>query len=209
MALRVLVVSSNPLARAGMSGLLEGAPGVEVAGSTDPRNAADFLEGRGADVVLMELAAADLDDVGSIDFFTSRQEPVVALTANSLDVQRVIARGISAVLPGNIDQETLVAALIAARHGLLVIDRAEAPSLVQVEQRMAMAAQATFEQLTSREREVLQLMAGGLTNRQIARRLSLSEHTVKFHATSVLGKLQSHSRTEAVARAISLGWLPV
>jgi DNA-binding NarL/FixJ family response regulator len=55
----------------------------------------------------------------------------------------------------------------------------------------------------------LRLMAAGLTNRQIARRLSLSEHTVKFHATSLLGKLRSHSRAEAVARAISLGWLPV
>jgi DNA-binding NarL/FixJ family response regulator len=209
MALRVLVVSSNPLARAGMSGLLEGAPDVEVTASIDPRQAPDFLDGHVADVVLMELAAANLDDIESIRFFANRQEPLVALSGSSVDVQAAIARGVSAVLPGNIDQETLVAALTAARHGLLVIDRAEATSLVRAEQRVAMPALAMYEQLTSREREVLQLMAGGLTNRQIARRLSLSEHTVKFHATSVLGKLQSHSRTEAVARAISLGWLPV
>src|SRR2546430_2050691 len=63
--------------------------------------------------------------------------------------------------------------------------------------------------LTHRELEVLQLMARGLTNRQIAQRLEISEHTVKFHAGAVLGKLNARSRAEAVARAIGLGWILV
>ncbi|TMD83742.1 MAG: response regulator transcription factor, partial [Chloroflexi bacterium] len=53
------------------------------------------------------------------------------------------------------------------------------------------------------------LMARGLTNRQIARRLEISEHTVKFHAGAVLGKLNARSRAEAVARSIGLGWILV
>ncbi|MDQ7857760.1 MAG: LuxR C-terminal-related transcriptional regulator, partial [Armatimonadota bacterium] len=63
------------------------------------------------------------------------------------------------------------------------------------------------EDLTQREHQVLQLLAEGLANREIARRLSISEHTVNFHVDAILGKLGAHSRTEAVARAARLGLL--
>jgi DNA-binding NarL/FixJ family response regulator len=68
-------------------------------------------------------------------------------------------------------------------------------------------AETPVESLTSREQEVLQLMARGQTNRQIGLRLRISEHTVKFHVASVLSKLDARSRAEAVARAAALGWI--
>lgn len=61
------------------------------------------------------------------------------------------------------------------------------------------------EELTPREHDVLQLLAEGLTNRTIAQRLSISEHTVKFHVMTILGKLGAHTRTEAVMRAVRRG----
>jgi DNA-binding CsgD family transcriptional regulator len=66
-----------------------------------------------------------------------------------------------------------------------------------------------IEAPTRRELEVLQLLAQGLTNRQMAERLGVSEHTVKFHVTALLGKFDARTRAEAVARAIRLGLLPV
>ena len=65
------------------------------------------------------------------------------------------------------------------------------------------------EALTPRETEVLHLLAEGLANKAIARRLDISEHTVKFHVNAILGKLDAQSRTGAVVRAMRLGWLPL
>src|SRR5207237_8474598 len=84
--------------------------------------------------------------------------------------------------------------------------RADLATLLAEEERIEPALRAPAEALTPRELEVLQWMARGLTNRQIAKRLQISEHTVKFHAGAVLGKLNARSRAEAVARAIGLGW---
>jgi DNA-binding NarL/FixJ family response regulator len=77
------------------------------------------------------------------------------------------------------------------------------------EDRIEAALKAPVESLTHHELEVLQLMAHSLTNRQIAKRLQISEHTVKFHAAAILGKLNARSRAEAVARSIGWGWILV
>ncbi|TMF53368.1 MAG: response regulator transcription factor [Chloroflexi bacterium] len=102
------------------------------------------------------------------------------------------------------------AALQAAIIGLVSIPRQDLALVLPAEpEEVERNAAAPVETLTSRELEVLQLMARGLTNRQIGQRLKISEHTVKFHAASVLGKLSARSRAEAVARAIGLGWILV
>ena len=71
------------------------------------------------------------------------------------------------------------------------------------------ASPGLVEQLTSRERDVLSLVADGLSNREIARELDISEHTVKFHLASVFGKLGASSRTEAVRRGLQLGLVEI
>jgi DNA-binding NarL/FixJ family response regulator len=113
------------------------------------------------------------------------------------------------LLPAGVDAETLRLALLASSKGLVTLPRAEAMALLPEEERLEPSAHAPAESLTPREVEVLQLMARGLTNRQISRQLHISEHTVKFHAGAVLGKLSARSRAEAVARAIGLGWILV
>jgi DNA-binding NarL/FixJ family response regulator len=78
-----------------------------------------------------------------------------------------------------------------------------------VSTRLAVDRPDTMEQLTAREREVLGLMSDGLGNKEIAVRLGISEHTVKFHASSILGKLSASTRTEAVSQGIRRGLIAV
>jgi DNA-binding NarL/FixJ family response regulator len=66
-----------------------------------------------------------------------------------------------------------------------------------------------MEMLTPREHEILRLVSSGLGNREIAKRLAISEHTVKFHVSSILGKLGADSRTEAVSQGIRKGLIPM
>jgi DNA-binding CsgD family transcriptional regulator len=112
---------------------------------------------------------------------------------------------VRAHLPDSTTAEQLIAALIAVAHGLTVTNseeelrsgrrHTELPPLV--------------EPLTPRELQVLRYLADGLSNKEIAARLSLSDHTVKFHVASILGKLGAASRAEAVAQGLRRGLVPI
>ena len=80
-----------------------------------------------------------------------------------------------------------------------------APGLNPMQPASELAADTLFDDLTPREKEVLQLVAEGLTNKAIAQQLAISEHTVKFHVNAIMGKMNAQSRTEAVVRATRLG----
>ena len=111
-----------------------------------------------------------------------------------------------AYLPSDVDARTLVSAVRAAAAGLIVLD----PDMVGATGIHAHSrADGEGEALTTRESQVLQLVAEGLPNKAIARELGISEHTVKFHVGSLLGKLGAASRTEAVTLATRRGILPV
>jgi DNA-binding NarL/FixJ family response regulator len=209
--LRVLIVSASPLARGGLAALLEGMPGMKMVGSGGTAEAASLAGQLLPDVVLLDAGDGELEELDPIARLASAQPglPIVALASDQGALAQALAFGASALLPVAVDPETLAAALQAAARGLAAIPRQELAMLFPQEERIDPALNAPTESLTPRELEVLQLMARGLTNRQIARRLQISEHTVKFHAGAVLGKLNARSRTEAVARAISVGWILV
>jgi DNA-binding NarL/FixJ family response regulator len=163
------------------------------------------------DAVLLDAGDGEPEDLDAIARLAAAQPglPIVALSGDQSAVSQALAFGASALLPLGTDAETLAAALLASAKGLATIARADLATLLPAEERIDPAVKAPTEALTHRELEVLQLMARGLTNRQIARRLQISEHTVKFHAGAILGKLSARSRAEAVARAIGLGWILV
>ena len=209
--IRVLVVSANAFARSGLASLLGGLPGVIVAGTSGVPEAG-FLAGQLLpDVVLLDVGDGELEDLDAVARFSGAQPsvPIVALAADQSGLGQALAFGASAMLPSGSASETIAAALLGAIQGLVLIPREELGSLLPVEDPIEPAVRAPKESLTPRELEVLQLMARGLTNRQIARRLQISEHTVKFHAAAILGKVSARSRAEAVARAIGLGWILV
>jgi DNA-binding NarL/FixJ family response regulator len=209
--LRVLIVSANPLARGGLAALLEGMPRVKIVASGSVAEGASLAGQLQPDVVLLDAGDGELEELDSIARLASAQPglPIVALASDQGALAQALAFGASALLPAAVDPQTLAAALLASAHGLATIPRQELAMLLPQEERIDPAVKAPTESLTRRELEVLQLMARGLTNRQIARRLEISEHTVKFHAGAVLGKLNARSRTEAVARAIGVGWILV
>jgi DNA-binding NarL/FixJ family response regulator len=110
--------------------------------------------------------------------------------------------GAAAVLARSADGTELLAAIDAVRAGLLVLDPAAREALLPVASAPPSTGAAA---LTERERQVLAMLAGGLSNRRIAERLSIAENTVKAHVATIFGKLGASTRTEAVAIAVRRG----
>jgi DNA-binding NarL/FixJ family response regulator len=113
--------------------------------------------------------------------------------------------GARGILLEDAGSEALAAALKAVTQGMLVIHGSVADAALPSALSTNAAADGEVEALTPREAEVLNLIAEGLPNKTIAARLSISEHTVKFHVNAILTKLGAQSRTEAVVRATRLG----
>jgi DNA-binding NarL/FixJ family response regulator len=111
--------------------------------------------------------------------------------------------GASAVLARQSDARELLAALDAVRAGLVVLDAAVRDALAPAQ--TAARGSALAEPLTERERQVLAMLANGLSNRRIAERLAISENTVKAHVAAILAKFGATTRTEAVTIGIRLG----
>ena len=209
--LRLLVVSANPLARGGMESMVGAMREIRVVGSGSVQQAASLAGQLHPEAVLVDVGDGQLEDLDVIARLATAQPelPIVAVGGGSQAVTVALSFGASALLPAAVDLEALRLALLAAAQGLVTIARPDLLAILPADDPVEAASRVTAESLTVREHEVLQLMAGGLTNRQIGRRLGISEHTVKFHAGSVLGKLSARSRAEAVARAIGLGWILV
>ena len=210
MATQVLVVSSSPLAQAGLAAMVEAVAGLALVGSTQPGSAVEIALAREANTVIVHVEPGDDHALDTIARLRAEVPgaTIVALVEARTAVDDVLAAGALAALPSNVEAEALAAAIAAAAVGLMVLTRDGLDQLRATEARAA-AVDQPVERLTARETEVLQLVAGGHTNQEIARRLGISEHTAKFHVGTVLGKLGARSRAEAVARAAGLGLIVV
>ena len=183
--------------------------GVEVVGSTsDLETAAEELSEREADIVLVSVDSAFREDL--VDFLEDmrlpRETSIVLLVERSSAnfAQRAIRAGVKGIFASEIDAGSLISGLKAVANRLLVLSPEESSAIATSTGTVSEAPEA-IEPLTSREKEVLQRMADGLANKGIAQRLSISEHTVKFHVASILAKLGASSRTEAVSIGIRNG----
>jgi two-component system, NarL family, nitrate/nitrite response regulator NarL len=133
--------------------------------------------------------------------------PVLALVAQD-EAITAIAAGASGALHRDSPASAIGAALLALTEGLAVFDRSFVSSLVPPDRAPGPVSEAPLtptETLTDRERQVLTLLAEGLSNKEIATHLEISEHTAKFHVNSILQKLSAQKRVEAVVRAARLG----
>jgi DNA-binding NarL/FixJ family response regulator len=213
---RVLILAADPLARAGLAALLAGQERLVVAGlASDRESLPILLDAYRPDVLLWDLGWDPAARLEALDAAAADAPPIVALLgeggaggATPGNAAPVWAAGARGVLPRDIAAEALVAALAAAAQGLGVFQPAPAGDLPPgLPPASRLDAQPPLEPLTPRELEVLRAMADGLSNKLIARQLGISEHTVKFHANAILGKLGAQSRTEAVVRATRAGLL--
>lgn len=206
---RILIVAEDPLARAGIAALLGDQPHVTVVGSS---GSGDDLEAAqtafAPDVLVWDLGwepAARLDALSR--FCDEHALPVVALLAGPAVAGEVRAAGAIGLLGRASGGAQLAAAATAGALGLQVFeaDLLPSPSPLPSVSSAISHGPAPVEPLSNRELDVLAGLAEGLSNKQIARSLGISEHTVKFHINAILGKLGAQSRTEAVVRATRAG----
>jgi len=199
--LKILIVAENPLARMGLAALLAGQPDITIAGQTaGGLNLPDEIDLYRPDAIIWDWGWDSQPD--RLADVRHAHLPVLALLNNAAQTADAWAAGARGLLLHDTDSESLVAALRALHEGLAVIDPALAVALFPAN---VSIQEAPAEPLTPREMEVLQLLAEGLPNKTIASRLSVTDHTVKFHVNAIMGKLGVQSRTEAVVRATRLG----
>jgi two-component system nitrate/nitrite response regulator NarL len=198
----VLIVADDPLARAGLAALLGGEPSVTVTGqSSSSVDIAALLAAFQPDVLLWDLGWSPEGQILALGQFVEEYTlPVVALLAVDTLVNSVRSAGTRGLLLRTSSGAQMAAALNAVVQGLLVFDTAllatPAPFVPDL---------ALVEPLSTRELEVLRQLAEGLSNKEIARKMAISENTIKFHVNAILGKLGAQSRTEAVVRATRAG----
>ncbi len=209
MTVRVVLADDHPVYRFGLRSVLDAAPEVDVVGeAADGAELLAVVATCAPDVVLTDLSMPRLAGIAAIDEL-SRRRPglgVLVLTmheddASLLGALRAGARG---YLLKGADSAEIVRAVLAVAGGDAVYGGAVARRVVDALTGTASRAPALPE-LTAREREVLELLATGLPTGQIARRLALSDKTVRNHVSAVLTKLQVPDRAAAVARAREAG----
>jgi two-component system nitrate/nitrite response regulator NarL len=202
--LRVLVVGEDPLARSGMLALLAEREDVTVVGQAAPDEAAARARATTPDVALWDVGVDPVPDLEALqDVVHARGPAVVVLCGGEGRVPDLLGAGARGVLARQTDGPRLGAALQAVAQGLIVVDAMLADGAL----RTRASAEPLVEPLTPREMEVLQLIGQGLSNRTLAARLHISEHTAKFHVNAILGKLGAQTRAEAVAQGVRLGLL--
>lgn len=193
------VVADSPVVRRGVADILRASPELEVVGSASLEEA-HSLVAEGVDVIV-----EDVPDDAAVDAALARVPPgvpVLALVGRPERARELVGSGAQGALRRDASSESLTAASLAVAAGLYVFDRDTlAPLLARP------PAPADAGTLTAREREVLELVASGLSNRAIGDALGVSEHTVKFHVRSLLDKLGADTRADAVARAARRGLL--
>jgi len=198
---RLAIAAPSAVVRAGLETLVSSDPAIELAASLP-----DFpsLESLQPDVIL---AALPLEDLGPP---ADGWEPAIVLLVNQAQPEwtaEALRLGVRAMLPPDASPRAVLAAVDAAANGLAVLDPHDLEALLPASNPPAPSEAAAV--LTPRELEVLRMLADGAANKNIAWKLGISEHTVKFHVASILGKLNASTRTEAVAIGMRQGMILV
>lgn len=204
--IRILLVDDHPVVRAGLSGLLASQPDFEVVGeASHGLEALALLNTLKPDVVLMDLRMPLLDGVGAIRQIRARgtKPQVLVLTTYDTDseIVRAVEAGATGYLLKDVPREELFRAVRLCARGEAVLSP---PIAARMLRRMRGSAE---ENLSMRELEVLALVAKGFSNKEIARKLKISEATVKTHLLHAFSKLGVDDRTAAVTVALEKGIL--
>ena len=212
---RVLVAAASAVVRAGLESIITAHPRFEIVGSvTGTVNLAHEIEAAQPDVVLVDLERGHNGSApGALAFTADAGSPGVVLLvddADDVEVADLLRMGVRAILSRGAGSEEITAAVESTAAGLVVLHEDAASVLLsRIPTPARTSAGIPVETLTPREIEVLAMLAEGEGNKSIARRLGISEHTVKFHVGSILAKLHASSRTEAVTLGVRQGLIMV
>jgi DNA-binding NarL/FixJ family response regulator len=210
--IRVLLADDQPLVRTGLRRIIDADPAITVVGeANDGRDAVRQAEALRPDVVLMDVRMPVFDGIEATRRLTDAENParVIVLTTFGLDeyVLAALRSGASAFVLKEAPPEDILGAIHSVASGKAVIDPAVVQSVIDELARRPPRAElaASIAELTPREREVLSLLARGLSNAEIAAELVVGEGTVKTHVARVLAKLDVRDRVQAVVFAYEAG----
>ena len=199
----VMVQATNPIIRAGLESIVRASPTVEAIASTSAKP---------ADVVLLEWSGSDAESLPEKLLAFGENPPAIVVLGDSEDsnwASDALQAGAAGILPRSATESEILAAIAAASAGLVVLHPDTIDSLLPLNSLNSSTTRPrpadSFPPLTPREVEVLDMLAEGLGNKAIAKRLNISDHTVKFHVSSIFTKLNASSRTEAVTLGARLG----
>ena len=206
MTVRVLVVDDQRLVREGIASLLGIQPGIEVVGmAADGKDAVEQTIALGPDVVLMDVRMPEMDGVDAVAVLRRRAPDCRVVMLTTFDDEEYVVQALRAGAAGyllkDLPAAELAEAVRLAHAGVTQLDRAAARHVA------AALSTPSTDTLTSREVNVLRMVAAGATNREIATRLFLSEGTVKNHISRILGRLGLRDRTQAAIYAHDHGLL--
>jgi two-component system, NarL family, response regulator YdfI len=207
MTIRVLVVATAAIVRSGLAAMLNTDRTITVVGTiADLELLGMDVDRSRPDVILLDLGNLDRPFVWEkLLSIQEAQDPIsIVLTVvdfDNLDINTAIRAGVRGILPDTSTESELVAAVVAVSTGLVVLDLG-AIELFYAPEKVSLNPGFS---LTPREIEVLMRLGSGLGNKSIAQSLHISEHTVKFHISSIFQKLGVSTRTEAVTVGVRLG----
>jgi DNA-binding NarL/FixJ family response regulator len=211
--IRLLLVDDHEVVRRGLRGFLELQDDIEIVGEAgNGRQGVEAAHALRPDVVLMDLLMPELDGVGAITAIKADlpEVEVVALTSfvEEARVTAALEAGASGFILKDADADDVADAIRAAHRGEVHLDPQVASLLARRVRERAAAVANPAEPLTDREREVLGLVARGMSNKAIAERLAITERTARTHVSNILGKLGLASRTQAALYAVEHGMVP-
>ena len=194
-----LIVDDHEVVREGLRLSLSRAPHIRVVGeASDGQQAIDLAERRRPDVIIMDVRMPGMDGLDATKVLSEKLPEVSVLIFTAYSERSLLSRGLESGAKGYIlkeaPHETLVRAIDKVAKGESFIDPALMPAFLSGKDRE--------EMLTGREREILQLLADGMSNADVAQRLFISQETVKSHVRHILAKLEADTRTHAVAIAL-------
>jgi len=207
--IRVLIWARSPFALAGLQLAVSADPRFEIVGKLS-HSAETGLElaSLQEDVILFDGLEGDIDEFLSGPFKENRSRRVVLLAEDltRAETVRLMQSGVQAILPRDSSASEITSALHVVSEGLVVFS----PNFLRLllptpSEGGEQDFEYLIDPLTTRESEVLALLAGGAGNKEIAAQLRISEHTAKFHVSAILSKLGATTRTEAVSRGYRLG----
>lgn len=202
--IRLLISDDHPVVRAGLGGMLSGAEDFEVVGeATNGSEAVALANSTKPDVVLMDLRMPKMDGVEAISRIKERNPEINILVLTTYesdsDILRALERGATGYMLKDAPREDLFEAIRATAEGKSPLAPDVAARLVQ------RVREPADEVLSTREIEILEFIAGGASNKDIAKQLWISDTTVKSHVLHIFNKLEVKDRTAAVTVALRRG----
>jgi len=204
--IRLLIADDHPVVRDGLSGMFSGDDGFEVVGeAANGAQAVTLASALEPDVILMDLRMPEMDGVAAIAELARRKLPARVLVLTTYDTDSDVVRAVEAGATGYLlkdsPRDELLRAVRAAARGEAALSPSVATRL------LGQVRAPAQEPLSQREFEVLEMVAGGATNREAAAKLFISEATVKTHLLHIYAKLGVSDRAAAVAEAFNRGLL--